>query len=416
MHKLNFLNKDQIEDILEKYQSPLYVYSEDELIKAANDFNEIPSAFGHTTRFAMKSNSNLNILRLFNEKNIKIDASSWYEAYRALDAWYKWEDIQLSWQELPTRLDTLVDKWVFFVATSLHQLETIWKIRPWTEIWVRINPWVWSAAFKRINTWGWISSFGIWFEYIDKIKKISNLYDLKITKIHIHIGSENTSKSWVNSANIWLDFVRQFDDVKVLNMWGGFKKAIMPYEQSADLKWIGEAVKEKFEDFYNETWRKIHLEVEPWKYLVINSCSVVAKVIDIVDTWEEWYTFLRTNTWMTEMPRVTMYWVQQPIILLNDNKETLNYVVVWHCCESWDILTSKLYDQETIEEITLPKANIWDTIVFEWTWAYNASMSMKHYNSFPEAWELFLRSSWEILEVRKRESRKDIWKEEILII
>jgi|TARA_Y100001960_G_C14361112_1_gene674399 hypothetical protein len=41
--------------------------------------------------------------------------------------------------------------------------------------------------------------------------------------------------------------------------------------------------------------------------MVINSCSVIAKVDDIVDTGEEGYKFIRTNTGMTEMPRVPMY-------------------------------------------------------------------------------------------------------------
>ena len=47
---------------------------------------------------------------------------------------------------------------------------------------------------------------------------LAEKYNLKITKIHIHIGSENTPASWVKSANIGLDFVREFEDVTMLNM------------------------------------------------------------------------------------------------------------------------------------------------------------------------------------------------------
>jgi len=39
--------------------------------------------------------------------------------------------------------------------------------------------------------------------------------------------------------------------------------AIMPYEKSADLQAIGQALSEKFQNFYQETRRKIHLEMEP---------------------------------------------------------------------------------------------------------------------------------------------------------
>ena len=412
MNKLNFLTRDQISEIGKKYKTPIYVYSEDKLLESVKNFKKFPSAFGHTTRYAMKANSNRNILKIFNENWLKIDASSEYEVYRAIDAWFNAKDIQVSWQELSENLEELLNTWVYFIATSLRQIEEVWKLRPWSEIWVRINPWVWSGAFKAISTWGLTSSFGIWYEYISDIKEIASKNNLKITKIHLHIGSENTPESWVNTANIGLDFLREFEDATTLDMWGWFKMAIMPYEKSADLQSIWNAVKEKIENFYNETWRKIHLDLEPWKYMVINSCSVIWKINDIVDTWEEGYKFLRVNTGMTEMPRVPMYWVQQPIIVINDSSETEEYVVVWHCCESGDILTSKLYNQETIEPVVLNKASIWDAIVIEWTWAYNSAMSMKNYNSYPEAWELMVKRDGKIIEIRKRQDPKDIWKNE----
>lgn len=413
---MNFLNKKQIENIDKKFQTPIYVYSEDKLLEAADNFLAFPNAFWHKVRYAMKANSNINILKIFKNKGLKIDCSSEYEVLRALNAWFLESDLQISGQETPSTLWELIDKWVSIVATSLKQLKAIWITRPWIKIWVRINPWMWSWAFKAISTWGETSAFGIWHEYIPEIKWIAAKYNLEISKIHIHIGSENTPESWTKSANIGLDFIRQFETANCLDMWGWFKMAIMNYEKSADLQLIGKSVAEKFQEFYEETWRKIELEVEPWKYMVINSCSVIAKVDDIVNTGLEGYKFIRTNTWMTEMPRVSMYWIQQPITVINNSNEKEDYVVVWHCCESGDILTCKLYDQEVLESISLPKVSVWDTIVIDGTWAYNSSMSMKNYNSFPEAWELLIRKNGEILEIRKRQKLEDIWKNEIEVI
>lgn len=413
MQNLRFLKKDQIDYIKSNFKLPLYVYSETELLKNIEDFKNFPSAFWHTTRFAMKANSNMSILKIFKNAWLKIDASSEYEVYRAISAWFEWENIQISGQELTEDLDKLLNTWVYFVATSLRQLEEFWKLRNWWTCWVRINPWVWSGAFAAIST-GWTtSSFGIWHEYIPQIQEIAKKYNLKITKIHLHIGSENTPESWVKTTTIWLDFIRDFTDVEILDMWGGFKMAIMPYEKTVDLQAVWNAVKEKITKFYEETWRKIHLELEPWKYMVINACNVLCKVVDIVDTGKDWYTFVRTNSWMTEMPRVPMYWVQEPIIAINDSVETKDYVIVWHCCESWDIITSKLYDQEVIEPRNLPKLSVWDILVIEWTWAYNTSMSMKNYNSYPEVWEIMILKDWTIKEVRKREKLDEIWRNEI---
>lgn len=133
--------------------------------------------------------------------------------------------------------------------------------------------------------------------------------------------------------------------------------------------------------------------------------------------------FLRTNTGMTEMPRVTMYGVQQPIHiiphlnpLLGGGEVIKKYVVVGHCCESGDLLTCKLYQNEDIEERELPDAQIGDYIVFDGSGAYNASMSMKNYNSFPEVGEVLIRKNGEIVEIRKRQNLQEIWQNEVSII
>lgn len=112
----------------------------------------------------------------------------------------------------------------------MHQIETVGKIALWSEIGIRINPGFSSGAVAAISTWWKISAFGIWNEYIDKIVEQSWEYDLKITKLHVHIGSENTALAWQWSAQVWLDILEQFPDIVTFDMWGGFKEVIMPYE------------------------------------------------------------------------------------------------------------------------------------------------------------------------------------------
>jgi diaminopimelate decarboxylase len=53
-------------------------------------------------------------------------------------------------------------------------------------------------------------------------------------------------------------------------------------------------------------------------------------------------------------------------------------------------------------------------LVIEGTGAYNSSMSMKNYNSYPEAGELMIMKDGTIQEIRKRQKISDIWKNEII--
>ena len=121
--------------------------------------------------------------------------------------------------------------------------------------------------------------------------------------------------------------------------------AIMPFEKQADLQAIGIALVLKFQDFYEKTGRKIHLEMEPGKYLTINSCSMITEIQDIVDTGEEGYQFLKINSGMNDMPRVAMYGVQEPLYIIpaqhlsptlpcqgrEQASELKNYAAVGHC-------------------------------------------------------------------------------------
>lgn len=416
MNTPRFLTQEHVDYISQNFQWPHYVYSEVELRKSAQAFLDFPSAYGHTVRYAMKANPQRNILKLFSSMGLFIDASTDFEAIRAIHAGVEPHMIQISSQELWLHAKELIEKWVFFVATSLHQLEFFGKNFPGNSCGIRINPGVSSGGFAQISTGGKNSSFGIWHKKIQEIQAIAEEYDITITKLHFHIGSENTPESWVDSAELWFDILRDIETIEIFDMWGGHKKAIMDYEKSADLDAIGAAISQKFEDFYKETDRKIHLEMEPGKYLVINACSMVTSIQDIVDTGRVGHVFLKTNSGMNDMPRVPMYGIQEPLFVMNNQTEYQDYVVVGHCCESSDILTCKLYDAETIEPRSLKTASIWDALVVDGVWWYNSSMSMKNYNSFPESGELLLTESGEIREIRSRQKLEDIWKDEIVVL
>ena len=288
----NFITPEIVSHIRENYQTPVYVYSEKELRDRARDFLDFPSAFGHTVRYAMKANPQRNILKIFDQEGLSFDASSDFEALRILAAGVHPDKIQISSQELWIHAKELIEKEVFFVATSLHQLEFFGKNFSGKSCGIRVNPWVNSGAFAKISTGGKNSSFGIWHTKIDEIKALAEKYNITITKLHFHIGSENTPESWVDSAGLGFDILREIETIDIFDMGGGHKMAIMPYETSADLQAIGGAVSQKFKDFFEETGRKIHLEMEPGKYLVINSCSMLVEIQDIVDTGRVGFTFL----------------------------------------------------------------------------------------------------------------------------
>ena len=413
MQAASFLNPETAFRVRDEIGTPCYVYDEASLRSVAAKVSDFPNAFGLTARFAMKACPNANILRLFKSIGLKIDASSIYEAERAVAAGFDASDISLSTQEFPTddRLLSLVAKGMMVNACSLHQLERYGMLFPNAKVGLRFNPGLGSGGTQRTNVGGPASSFGIWFEDIDKVKKIVSGHGLEVFRIHTHIGSGSDPEVWVKAVGLSLNLVRSFDAVTVLNLGGGYKVGRMPDEETTDLQAIGAPMREAFECFQSETGRKLHLEIEPGTYLMANSCVLISTVQDLTSTGEDGYDFIKLDTGMTENVRPSMYGAQHPMELLafdGDTREAHTYVITGHCCESGDILTPAPGDAEALLPRKLVDAKIGDILAIGGAGAYCAAMSTKNYNSFPECPEVMLRLDGSLSVMRKRQTLEQI--------
>lgn len=420
MEHLRFLTETHIQSLISRFDTPLFVYSEKILREQAKKVKAFSKRAGFLPRYAMKTSSNKNILKIFHEEGLHIDASSGYEVYRAIEAGIPPSHIQLTGQEMPQDLRKIVDLGVEFNATSLHQLEVFWSMFPWSDASIRINPGLWSGWTNRTNV-GWPgSSFWIWYEYLDEVKNLAKKYNLTIKKLHTHIGSGSDPEVWKKVAGMVLGIVEKLPDVERVSLGGGFKVARMSTEKWANLEEIGAHIDTLFDDFEARHSRILTLEIEPWTFLAANSASLVTEIIDRVDTGKEGYTFIKVNAWMTEVTRPSLYGAQHPIIVVprypRPEMSTKEYIVVWHNCESGDIFTPAPWDPEWLAPRTLSQAEIWDILIIESVGSYCASMSTHGYNSFPEAGEVLLREDGTLVEIRRRASDTELWRNEIQVI
>jgi diaminopimelate decarboxylase len=413
-----FPDADTTRQIAESFGTPVYVYDEAALTRAARDVLAFPNAFGLTARYAMKANPNAAVLRLFSSLGLHIDASSGHEVHRALRAGIPPEHISLSSQELPDEAAELLDLGVKINATSLLQIAKIGAARPGSHIGLRVNPGLGSGGTKRTNVGGPASSFGIWHEHLAEAAEAATRHDLVVERIHTHIGSGTDPAVWQKVAGMSLALTRAFPAVHTLNLGGGYKVARMPTEKGTDLQTVGAPVREAFERFAAETGRKLRLEIEPGTYLVALSGVLVATIQDVVDTGADGYTFLRLDTGMTEILRPSLYGAQHPLQVVPalapaHAPRVRPQVVVGHCCESGDILTPAPGDPEGLLPRDLPAADPGDLLVIGGAGAYCAGMSAKNYNSFPEAPEVLLRDDGLPRLIRRRQSLEQIVANEV---
>lgn len=415
MEQLRFLTPETARAIAGAHGTPVYVYSEASLRAQAAAALAFPNAYGLTVRFAMKACPNAAVLRLFASMGLHFDASSGFEALRAMKAGVPAASISLSTQELPEFFPDLVKAGVLINACSLRQLERYGEKFPGTEVGVRFNPGAGSGANGKTNVGGPDSSFGIWHERADDVAAIAKKHALRIVRIHTHIGSGSDPVIWQKTSLLSLEIVKKFPLVTTLDLGGGFKVARVAAEKGTDLQKCGAPIREAFEKFAAETGRKLKLEIEPGTFLVANTGAVVTTITDIVDTGAAGRTFLKIDSGMTEVLRPSLYGSQHATVVIPRNPagKTRDYVVVGHCCESGDLVTCAPGDPEGIAARTLPEAAPGDLLVIEGAGAYCAAMSSKNYNSFPEAPEVLLAADGAARLIRRRQTLDQILVNEV---
>ena len=394
------------------------MYDEGQLRRMAEEVTSVKAPFGFTPRFAMKALPNRTVLRLFHSLGLQFDVSSGYEIERALLYGIPPAHLCLSSQELP-KSPHLLRGGVHFNACSLHQLDWFGEHFPGEEVGVRINPGVGSGGHVKTNVAGQSSAFGIWAGCCDEAKEVALKHQLKIVRVHTHIGSGTDPAVWEQVAEDSSRLLSIFTDAHTLNLGGGFKVDRMT-GHSSDLQQVGKLVGAKLVSYAEQTGRQIRLELEPGTHLAALAGVLLTTVMDKVHTHlpdGSGNIFLKLDAGMTEILRPTMYNAAHPFQLVpqgtgREGLPEINVSIVGHCCESGDLIS--LRDEAgSLVPTTLPATEIGDLLLVGGAGAYCSSMSAKNYNSFPEAPEVLLRCSGEAVLLRAKQTIQQMVQNEV---
>ncbi|GLU48687.1 diaminopimelate decarboxylase [Nocardiopsis ansamitocini] len=420
VESLKFLSPDDVRMVAERFGTPTFVYDEATIKRAAAEMAALPNAFGLTVRYSLKACPSQAIIRLFDREGFAFDASSVWEARRAVLAGVHPGRISLTAQEavFDHSLKELIDQGLQFDAGSLHQLTEYGKQYPSGSIAVRVNPGFGSGLVNRLNSGGVNSSFGIWHDQIPEMKAALEEYGLKLVRLQSHIGSGHHWNILVDAVKKLLAIARQFPDVQTLDLGGGYRvKALLSDPEYDHTEWA-RVVADELTTFAEETGRRLRIEVEPGTFLTALSGALVTRVIDRTDTGSEGQTFLKINSGLTEIARPSYYGVTHPLVSvpaegpLRTEVEKCN--VVGHCCIAGDVLTAVYQPEEALAPASLGRTEIGDYLVIERAGSYCSSMSMKNFNSYPEAAEVLRRADGSLDLIRSRQTLEQLVANEVI--
>lgn len=385
----HYLSKQTLLKLAAQHGTPLYVNSLASLQAQADALAALQLPYGFVPRYAAKANMNPEVIALFNNSGLHFDASSSYEASELIQLGVVASKISLSSQQPAHNLEELLAAGILYTATSLHQLELFVQANNHPDaVGLRVNPGVGAGGNNRTTTGGVNSSFGLWHEYLGEALSLADRHSVTIDRLHIHYGSGANSDIWQQVIQTSLAVAEQMPGVTSLDIGGGFKVCRWEGEQEADMSEIVAILAKELTQFAARTGRELQLEIEPGTWLVAHAGTLLATVVDIVNTGSSGHTFLRLNTGMNDLIRPTMYGSQHKIEVLNNSTQTQNYVVVGHNCETGDILSPAPGNAEELAERKLAKASIGDVVAIYDTGAYGRYFAVAGYNSFPSAKEV----------------------------
>ncbi|QCI17825.1 diaminopimelate decarboxylase [Buchnera aphidicola (Acyrthosiphon lactucae)] len=399
------LNIKNVKKLIKKYQPPFWVYDSNIIykkIKLLKQFDVI--------RFAQKSCSNINILKLIKNKNVKIDAVSLGEIERALSSGFKPNTNEIIFTADILDAETLfkvVDCKIPVNAGSLDMLTQLGKVSPGHHVWLRINPRFGYGHSKKTNTGGENSKHGIWEPKL--AIPIIKEYKLKLIGLHMHIGSGVNYLHLKKVCQSMIKYAFELNQkISYISVGGGLP---IPYkfdDKTIDIKkyfMLWDIARKKISKFLG---KKIQLEIEPGRFLVAESGILISRVWAIKKMGNK--NFVLVDVGFNDLMRPTLYGSYHHIsVVSGDNryineKETIDTVVAGPLCESGDIFTQK--EGGTVQTRKLPIIKLGDYLIFHDTGAYGATMS-SNYNTRPLIPEILLKNNDSII-IRRRQTIEEI--------
>lgn len=384
-----------------KFGTPLYLYDrsiiEDRCrrLKAAMVYPQ--------TRllYAMKANSNPEIIRLIHKQGFGIDAVSLGEVLLARKAGVPGRDILFTNNNVEQA--ELEGAAKAGATLNIDSLEVLSRQPAGRRLFVRINGPVGAGHHDHCITGGPTSKFGIAWERIPEVLRIAKQRRVKIVGVHQHIGSGILDASRFLTA---IDILTKalsthpFPDLETIDFGGGIGIPYRPKESAVDLTALGKGIAGRFEAFCKTIGRPLTLMIEPGRFLVAESGYLLAQATVVKPTPYN-RTFVGINTGFNHLVRPTMYGSYHHITNLSRNAAAKPLYIAGNICETGDIFTRR-DDNNGAEPRQLPDVKTGDVVCFHCAGAYGYAMSSE-YNTRPRPAEALLDGA-KLSLIRKRKS------------
>lgn len=381
MTKKPLISKKEAEALAQEHSTPLYVYRRS-MVEA--NYRRLVRAIPYEKKaiyFAMKANANPELLKTLLHAGGNVETVSEGEVKQARKAGFPANRISFTCSNIAkAELLRMKKLGVKIHLDSLNQLQWIGEAFPGATVSIRINQGFGAGHHSHVITGGPESKFGIYHTDIDEALRIAKKYDLRVTGIQQHIGSNILEPAtFIKAMKLLLASARRFPDLESIDFGGGFGIPYRPETKELDIEKLGTLMTSEFEKFCKSYGRPLTLCIEPGRYLVANAGALLATVTDIKKTPA--HTFVGVDTGFNHLIRPAMYGSYHHIFNLSNPKgKSVKVAIAGNVCESGDVFAKGR---------SIPSPRIGELLLFADAGAYGYTMS-SDYNARPRPKEIVL--------------------------
>ena len=389
-----------VQNIAKKFNTPAYCYSYNRLKENIKNFKKNFKSFSPLICFAIKSNTNVNLIKEIKKFGLGADVVSIGELMVALKAGINAKKIVFSGVgKTSNEINYAIDKNILLInAESKSEIEEINRIaklkKRQVQVGIRLNPNTDAKTLNQISTGKKENKFGVndktFYELINYCKNSKNI---KLKCLSVHIGSQILDhKPFEKMLNVLNKIIKKVNyKFEFIDLGGGMGISYNDNDKILNYKKYNFAIKK----FLKKNKSKIIFD--PGRSIIGNTGILVTKIVYIKKNDKK--NFVILDAAMNDLMRPALYGAKHKLLptIKKTRKSKKTYEFVGPICESTDKFNTEKSFQELNEK---------DFIAICDVGAYGMSLS-SNYNVRPKPVELLIKGS-KIKVIKKRQKHKDL--------
>lgn len=358
-------------------KTPAYVYHKPTLVANAQTLLNLSSV--DKVFFAIKANSNREILKIFAEQGLGFECVSVGELER----------VRSLFPNLPTERLLFTPNFASgkdfsegFKLGAMVTLDNVQPLKLWPDIFkgrevlLRLDLGHGSGHSRKVRTAGNFSKFGIPLTELAEVSKLTKELKVTVIGLHSHSGSGiKTPDTWAQAALNLSECAELFPTVKYLDLGGGLGVPERRDLDTLDLNSLDQRLL-----LFKNSHPQYKIMIEPGRFLVAQAGIILTKVSQTKRKGDK--LFIGCDAGMQTLIRPALYGAYHEIVNLSRWGELKSDLadIVGPICETGDTLGRDRRIEHT-------KSG--DMLLIDTAGAYGFTMS-SNYNLRPQAEELIV--------------------------